>query len=124
MGKAVNTASATATKGTSAMMVVKVRLLAVRPRRSSRKRSSKVSPVVFHGKFLSSSKSWRMGIGRYDAIAMQDSAPFAAVPSSAVAATRWVAVGSLLALIVLGLAWELWLAPLRPGGSWLVLKVL
>ena len=40
---------------------------------------------------------------------------------------RWsrdIAVASLLALIVLGLAWELWLAPLRPGGSWLVLKVL
>jgi uncharacterized membrane protein len=34
------------------------------------------------------------------------------------------AVASLLALIVLGLAWELWLAPVRPGGSWLVLKVL
>lgn len=31
---------------------------------------------------------------------------------------------SLVALIVLCLAWELWLAPLRPGGSWLVLKVL
>ena len=28
-----------------------------------------------------------------------------------VAATRWVATGSLLALIVLCLAWELWLAP-------------
>jgi uncharacterized membrane protein len=38
-------------------------------------------------------------------------------------ATRWLAVGSLLGLIVLGLAWELWLAPLRPGGSWWVLKV-
>lgn len=33
------------------------------------------------------------------------------------------AVASLLALIILGLAWELWLAPLRPGGSWLALKV-
>ncbi|MDB5872377.1 MAG: hypothetical protein JWQ07_1819 [Ramlibacter sp.] len=33
-------------------------------------------------------------------------------------------MGSLLGLIVLGLAWELWLAPLRPGGSWLVVKVL
>ena len=42
----------------------------------------------------------------------------------AVEATRWVAVGSLLGLIVLGLAWELWLAPLRPGGSWWALKVL
>jgi uncharacterized membrane protein len=30
----------------------------------------------------------------------------------------------LIALIFLGLAWELWLAPLKPGGSWLVLKVL
>ena len=46
-----------------------------------------------------------------------------AIPSS-VSATRWLAVGSLLGLIVLGLAWELWLAPLRPGGSWLALKVL
>lgn len=33
------------------------------------------------------------------------------------------AVASLLALIILGTLWELWLAPLRPGGSWLVLKV-
>jgi uncharacterized membrane protein len=42
----------------------------------------------------------------------------------AVAVTRAVAVASGLALIALGLAWELWLAPLRPGGSWWVLKVL
>jgi uncharacterized membrane protein len=35
-----------------------------------------------------------------------------------------MAVGSLIGLIVLSLAWELWLAPLRPGGSWLVLKAL
>jgi uncharacterized membrane protein len=38
--------------------------------------------------------------------------------------TRWLAVTCVLGMIVLGLAWELWLAPLRPGGSWLVLKVL
>lgn len=31
---------------------------------------------------------------------------------------------SLIALILLCTAWELWLAPLRPGGSMLVLKVL
>ena len=31
---------------------------------------------------------------------------------------------SLIALLALCLAWELWLAPLRPGGSMLVLKVL
>lgn len=45
-------------------------------------------------------------------------------PSSDVAATRWLAVGSLLALIVLCMAWELWLAPLREGGSWLFIKAL
>ena len=37
---------------------------------------------------------------------------------------RLTAAGSLLALIVLCLAWELWLAPLRPGGSLLALKAL
>lgn len=45
-------------------------------------------------------------------------------PSSSVALTRFLAVGSLLGLIVLGLAWELVLAPVRPGGSLLALKVL
>jgi uncharacterized membrane protein len=39
-------------------------------------------------------------------------------------ATRRLALGSLGGLIVLGLAWELWLAPVRPGGSLLALKVL
>ena len=34
------------------------------------------------------------------------------------------AVAALIALIGLGVLWELWLAPLRAGGSWLVLKVL
>jgi len=51
-----------------------------------------------------------------------DAHPFQATRS--VALTRTLAVGSLLGLIVLGLAWELLLAPLRPGGSWLALKVL
>jgi uncharacterized membrane protein len=38
--------------------------------------------------------------------------------------TAWRgAVGSLTALIFLCVAWELFLAPIRPGGSWLVLKV-
>ena len=44
--------------------------------------------------------------------------------SPLVAATRAVAVTCVLALIALGLAWELWLAPVRDGGSWLALKVL
>lgn len=34
------------------------------------------------------------------------------------------AAGSLIALIILCVAWELVLAPLRPGGSWMVLKVI
>ena len=36
--------------------------------------------------------------------------------------SRNLAVGSLLGLIALGLAWELWLAP--TGSGWLALKVL
>ena len=35
-----------------------------------------------------------------------------------------IASASLIGLIALCLAWELWLAPQRAGGSWLVLKVL
>ncbi|MEW6120214.1 MAG: DUF2069 domain-containing protein [Pseudomonadota bacterium] len=35
-----------------------------------------------------------------------------------------VASAALIALIFLCVAWELWLAPIRPGGSWLVLKAL
>jgi uncharacterized membrane protein len=42
----------------------------------------------------------------------------------ALAMTRAMAVASLLALVVLSLGWELWWAPLRPGGSWLALKAL
>ena len=59
---------------------------------------------------------------------MPDSAPISEVSPlewpSHVKRTRWLAVGSLWGLIALGLAWELWLAPIRPGGSWLALKVL
>ena len=41
---------------------------------------------------------------------------------STVGLLRALASGLLVALIVLCLAWELWLAPLRPGGSYLALK--
>jgi uncharacterized membrane protein len=34
------------------------------------------------------------------------------------------AVVSLIALMLLCVAWELWLAPVLPGGSWLALKAL
>ena len=39
-------------------------------------------------------------------------------------AARLAAAGSLVALILLCMAWELWLAPLRPGGSLMALKAL
>ena len=39
-------------------------------------------------------------------------------------ALRVIAGASLIAMIALCLAWEAWLAPLRPGGSALMLKVL
>ncbi len=48
----------------------------------------------------------------------------APAPPPGVLFSRTLAATCLLALIALGLAWELWLAPLRPGGSWWVLKVL
>ncbi|MEB0138479.1 MULTISPECIES: DUF2069 domain-containing protein [unclassified Undibacterium] len=35
-----------------------------------------------------------------------------------------LACASLATLLLLCLAWELWLAPLRPGGSWMALKAL
>ena len=50
-------------------------------------------------------------------------APSAAVETH-VHISRALAVGSLLGLIVLSLVWELLVAPLRPGGSWLALKAL
>lgn len=37
---------------------------------------------------------------------------------------RNLTAASLIGLIALSVSWELWLAPLKPGGSWLVLKVL
>lgn len=44
------------------------------------------------------------------------------IPTNAIDATRTAAVASLLGLIVLGLLWELWLAP--TGGGALAFKVL
>ena len=47
--------------------------------------------------------------------------PLPATAAPLVIGARRVAVATLLALIALCLAWELFLAPLRPGGSWLAL---
>ena len=52
---------------------------------------------------------------------MTDALPLSA-PPAAIAWTRIVAIASVLALIVLGLAWELWLAP--TGSGTLAVKVL
>ena len=38
--------------------------------------------------------------------------------------SRWLAVGSLVTLVALSVAWELYLAPIKPGGSLLALKAL
>jgi uncharacterized membrane protein len=35
---------------------------------------------------------------------------------------QFISSASLIALIFLCLGWELWWSPLKPGGSWLVLK--
>ncbi|MCY7370721.1 MAG: DUF2069 domain-containing protein [Polaromonas sp.] len=44
--------------------------------------------------------------------------------NSLIRLTRHLAFASTAGLIVLGVAWEMWLAPIRPGGSLLALKVL
>ena len=51
--------------------------------------------------------------------------PAGSNPSGASALARLARAAALsaAALLALGLAWELWLAPLRPGGSLLALKV-
>jgi uncharacterized membrane protein len=54
---------------------------------------------------------------------MKASLRAAAVPVQASSAAAFGATAALLTLIVLSVAWEWWLAPLRPGGSALVLKV-
>jgi uncharacterized membrane protein len=41
-----------------------------------------------------------------------------------VTASSRISTALLVMLLVMGLCWELWIAPLRPGGSWLALKVL
>ena len=46
------------------------------------------------------------------------------MPKSHLDSLRRAALASLVLLIVLCLAWELWLAPLRPGGSLIALKAL
>ena len=58
------------------------------------------------------------GPGRFVAL------PLCAPAADPLRALRLIASASLLALAALCLAWELWLAPLRPGGSLVALKAL
>ena len=51
-------------------------------------------------------------------------APSRAALQAACQRWRLLSVAQVAGLIVLGSLWELWLAPLRPGGSWLALKAL
>ena len=45
--------------------------------------------------------------------------------NSAAQRIAWhVGIGAWLSLIALAIVWETWLAPLRPGGSWLAVKAL
>ncbi|HEY0877272.1 MAG TPA: DUF2069 domain-containing protein [Zeimonas sp.] len=46
------------------------------------------------------------------------------MPSVSPSRLRWIVAACFVALIVLGIAWETWLAPLRPGAWLLSLKVL
>ena len=55
-------------------------------------------------------------------VAVTAPAPLPAPLPAVVAWSRAIAVASLVGLIALGLAWELWLAP--TGSGWLALKVL
>lgn len=50
--------------------------------------------------------------------------PSQQAPTPQVRTLQLIAIISLLGLIILGLIWELWLAPLKPGGSLLAIKVL
>ncbi|NKJ45559.1 hypothetical protein CIC12_02115 [Burkholderia sp. SG-MS1] len=55
---------------------------------------------------------------------MAASLPSTALPVASRPVAALGAIAALLALIALAVAWEWWLAPLRPGGSALVLKAL
>ena len=50
--------------------------------------------------------------------------PLDAAAAHPLRALRLVASVSLIGLLILCIAWEMWLAPLRPGGSLLALKAL
>src|ERR1700754_2557717 len=133
IGNAVNTASITVSSGTSEISVVNVRLLAVRPSRSSRKRSRSVRSVSNQGQSRSVVSTCDKRVGAVVAgsgsvmpaimPAMPDTtSPAASRPDRVTTTTRASAVATTLALIALCAGWELVWA--RLGHGTLVLKAL
>ena len=57
-------------------------------------------------------------------VASPSPTPAAAGAAGAISRMRIGVIALTAALILLGIAWETWLAPLRPGGSMLAFKVL
>ncbi len=55
---------------------------------------------------------------------MTSTPPNTTRPTDSVHFTRWLAVGSLLGLILLCVLWETVIAPVKPNGSWLAIKAL
>ncbi len=119
------------------MVVVKVNAPAVWPNLSSLKRRRNPSQATRHGK----PRTARNPTLKYETIilpschyahaienrtlSLDAPTPSTDPPIAAhVTWTRRLAVLSLLGLIAWGLAWELWLAPLRDGGSWWAIKVI
>ena len=54
---------------------------------------------------------------------LQPPLPAQSATTPSLSILRLATLGGVAALILLGLLWEIWLAPLRPGGSMLFLKV-
>src|SRR5262249_9642263 len=107
--------TATAKTGTSSSSVAYVRLPAICGQRSSdqRRTTKRAKP-----KTLRAMSTRRRTMAAYDSTRLMP----ALLPESRARVASFAASACLIALILLCVAWELFLAPIRPGGSWLVLK--
>jgi uncharacterized membrane protein len=82
-----------------------------------------------HGHWANASQALPRNCGHKKRIAMSIQKDVSTTPGAVIVPdvpAPWPILAALMtvALIVFGLAWELFLDPLRPGGSWLALKVL
>lgn len=55
---------------------------------------------------------------------MTDAASRLGAPPNKLTISGYLSIAGVIGLIALGLVWESKLAPLKPGGSWLILKIL